>query len=393
MESIRINIAGDLFLGKRIERIAQDNPTTLFDEKILDIFTNADFNIINLESPLTLAGNEHKILKTGPHMKSIPTSINVLKILNIQLATLANNHIYDFGDKGLLDTIELCKSQNISTVGAGMNLIKASEISLHKIGQITIGIVNITENEWSIASDTHGGANPVNIIANVRSIINAKKEADIVILIIHGGNENFNYPSPRIIDQYRFYAEQGASLIVGHHAHCISGYETYNEVPIFYGLGNFLFDYESKFSGWYEGLVLNIMINSKKEITWKLLPYQQCKGKLRVELLDENERIKIEKELLAINNVILNPQQLKEKYNELIIAQEKEILSMLSTSFMFNNKYVRSIIRKLGLERFFIRHDQLKLILNSARCESLKDVMFGVIENYLKTNKKYFSKT
>lgn len=384
MDSININIAGDLFLGRRIEPIAKDNPASLFDKEIITLFRNADFNIINLESPLTDAGVEYQISKSGPFLKASPSTVGALNLLNINLVTLANNHIYDYGDKGVADTINVCKSQNISTVGAGSNLSQASEIFLKKIDQITIGVVNITENEWSIADANHGGANPIDIVANTRTLHVAKQVADIVILIVHGGYELYHYPSPRMVDLYHYYAEEGASLVISHHSHCISGYEIYNGVPIFYGLGNFLFDSLSGFDGWYKGVLLNIQINSKKEISWNLLPYHQCNGGLQVELLDVNMKKDVENEILAINEIIADPQKLKSKYNDLILKQEDFFLSIFSTSYVFTFKFFRSAIRRLGLEKFFLRKEQIKLILNSSRCESLRDVSHSVIENYLK---------
>ena len=58
-------------------------------------------------------------------------------------------------------------------------------------------------------------------------------------MIVHGGHECYNLPSPRMQKQYLFYADQGADIVVGHHTHCISGYEVYKGVPIYYSLGNF----------------------------------------------------------------------------------------------------------------------------------------------------------
>jgi hypothetical protein len=383
MDSISINIAGDLFLGKKIEAIAKENPGSLFDEKILNIFQNSDFNIINLESPLTDAGEEHQISKSGPFLKASPSTIGVLDLLRVNLVTLANNHIYDYGDKGVSDTLNLCKNHNISTVGAGSNISQASEIFLKKFDQITIGVVNITENEWSISNDVHGGANPIDVVANTRTLHAIKQIADIVILIVHGGHERFHFPSPRMVDLHHYYAEEGASLIIGHHSHCISGYEIYNGVPIFYGLGNFLFHSQSDFEGWYEGVLLNIQINNQKKISWNLLPYQQCNGKFQVELLEGEKKQEVEADIQIINEIIANPQKLKSKYNDLILSHEEFILSIFSTSYLFNSRYFRSVIRRLGLGKLFLRKEQIKLILNSARCESLKEITYGVIEKYL----------
>lgn len=387
MDTIKINIAGDLFLGRRLEPIAINNPESLFDENVLQLFRSSDFNILNLESPLTNAGNEFQILKTGPNLKASPKTIGVLNSIKTDIVTLANNHIYDYGDKGLSDTLEICRRNNIATVGAGLSLNSASDIFFKKIKDITIGFVNFAENEWSNANDKHGGANPMNVIANTISIKNAKAKADIVIVIIHGGHEYYNFPSPRMVEQYRFYAQQGASAIIGHHSHCISGYEVFDGIPIFYGLGNFLFDSEIKLNGWHEGIIVNLKIDSQKNIVWELHPYKQCKEELKIELLKGEEKSAIENQIKNINSIIADPQKLEEKFNALVEANTKIILSVFSTSYFLNNKYFRATIRKLGMERFFLRRIQLKSILNYLRCEAHKDITFEVLLSYLKSKK------
>jgi poly-gamma-glutamate synthesis protein (capsule biosynthesis protein) len=386
MEETSINITGDLFLGRRIETIAVENPEALFDAGVIKLFESSSLNIINLESPLTDAGDKDKIIKTGPHLKASPKTIKALDQLNIHLVTLANNHIYDYGDRGLTDTLLLCKQHHISTVGAGRTLDEASKIFFKKIGEATVAIVNIAENEWSNANETKGGANPMNLIANTRSINEAKKVADIVIVIIHGGHEWYHFPSPRMVDQYRFYAEQGASIVVGHHSHYISGYEIFNDVPIFYGLGNFLFDSTTKLNGWYEGLLLNISISNQKEFTWNLFPYKQCGDNLKIEFLEGEEKLNIENRIKKYNSIIADPLKLRGKFDTLIEEHKKAILSTFSTSYFLKYKYFRSAIRKLGMERFFMRKEQIKSIMNYSRCEAHKDITFEVILNYLKEN-------
>jgi poly-gamma-glutamate synthesis protein (capsule biosynthesis protein) len=386
MSSITLNIAGDLFLGGRLESIVQEDPMSLFDTKVLDLFNNSDFNILNLESPLTNAGNKDKIEKTGPNLKAAPETIEALKILNTNLVTLANNHIYDYGNKGLSDTLELCKNHDIETVGAGLTLAGAKKIFYKEFAALSIAVVNIAENEWCNANEVRGGANPMNLISNTRSIIEAKKMADVVILIIHGGHEYYHFPSPRMVDQYRFYAEQGASIIIGHHSHFISGYEISNGVPIFYGLGNFLFDSDTELKEWHQGLLLTLQINSKKEIIWKLEPFKQCSGFMKVELLEGEEKKDIERKLAYINSIINDKMKLTEKFKNLIEQQKKEVLSMYSTSYFLKYKYLRSAIRKSGMEFLFLRRDQLKSILNHSRCEAHRDISNEVLNNYINSD-------
>ena len=123
-----------------------------------------------------------------------------------------------------------------------------------------IAILNFCENEWSIAEDDSPGANPMDIIDNTNHIREAKASHDKVIVIVHGGHEYYNLPSPRMQKQYRFYADQDADIVVGHNTHCISGSEMYKGVPIYYSLGNFLFTGRSTIENWYYGLVLELEI-------------------------------------------------------------------------------------------------------------------------------------
>jgi poly-gamma-glutamate synthesis protein (capsule biosynthesis protein) len=387
--NITLNITGDLFLGRRLEPIAKQSPGSLFDAKVLDLFNKSDFNIINLESPLTNAGDKYMIEKTGPNLKAAPETIGVLDILKTNLVTLANNHIYDYGIRGLADTLQQCKNHHIDTVGAGVTFAEAKKIFYKKFRTLSIAVINVAENEWCNANESRGGANPMNLISNTRSIAEAKRSADIIILIIHGGHEHYHYPSPRMVEQYRFYAEQGASIIISHHSHFISGYEVYKNVPIFYGLGNFLFDSKTTSKGWSEGLLLNIQLNDKKEIKWTIIPFKQCKDRMKVELLEGEEKEELEGQIEHINSIISDKHKLRYEFNQLVNMKEKEVLSIVSTSYFLKFKYLRSIIRKLGLEHFFLRREQLKSILNFARCEAHRDITLKVLRNYI--NKEHTS--
>jgi hypothetical protein len=225
----------------------------------------------------------------------------------------------------------------------------------------------------------------MDLISNTRALHEAKKLADIVILIIHGGHELYQYPSPRMVDQYHYYAEEGALIIISHHSNCISGHEIYANVPIFYGLGNFIFDHITDFKQWYAGILLNIKINKLKEISWEIHSYKQCKENFKVELLEGSEKRKIENEIMSFNKILTDSMILEKKFANLVNNQKEYILSIFSTSYVFKFHNLRAAIRKFGLEWLFLRHNQLKSILNYSSSELLKDITFKVINNYIHT--------
>src|SRR5690554_346545 len=248
---MRLLIAGDLVINQSY------NVLENIDPELVELFSRSDCNIVNLEAPVTESKN--KILKTGPHLKADKKStLDVLKCLNIHIAALANNHIKDYDEQGVLHTIEFCVENGIQPTGAGENIEKASRTHVLKTDEGTIAIINIAENEWASAGANSAGANGMDLIKDTRKIQQAKIENDFVFVIVHGGHEYYNLPSPRMQEQYRFYAEQGADLVVGHHTHCVSGYEIYQGTPIYYSLGNFLFTKSNPNEEWYTSLVLEL---------------------------------------------------------------------------------------------------------------------------------------
>src|SRR5690606_37654546 len=122
------------------------------------------------------------------------------------------------------------------------------------------------------------------------SIQEAKSQSDFVLVIVHGGHEYYNLPSLRMQKQYRFYIDNGADLVVGHHSHCISGMETYKNKKIYYSLGNFLFTKPSVFKGWYNGLILEVIISKDKEISVTHKFVEQSKVDYGLSFVQDRER-------------------------------------------------------------------------------------------------------
>src|SRR5690554_6283161 len=304
---MRILIAGDLFVSDQYYK------NNIIDKSIQDLFSSADYRIINLEAPITNDRSKNKIIKTGPHLRmSEQSAISVLKQLNIDGVTLANNHILDYGTKGLLDTFDTLKSDEVAYVGAGTNLKDAAKyITLNKEG-LKIAVINFCENEWSIAEEDSPGANPMDIIDNANQIKEAKATHDKVIVIVHGGHEYYNLPSPRMQKQYRFYADQGADIVVGHHTHCISGNEVYNGVPIYYSLGNFLFTKNKITDEWYTGLVLEIQI-SKDKFNHMIYPVKQQKGSCQLSIISGEDKDAVLEKINRFNKIIINEVKLHKR--------------------------------------------------------------------------------
>lgn len=378
---IEILVGGDFAPINGSEKTAIESPEQIWGDS-LEIFRNADMSIINLEVPLT--DSIELIDKTGPNIKASKECVNSLKAAGIDLVTLANNHIYDFGNKGVADTLEVCKESGIDTVGAGMNLEEAQKTYYKEIKGLKIAVVNFAENEWNSAEVDHAGSNPMNLIDNVKQIRDAKKNSDFVMVIVHGGHEYYLYPSPRMQKEYRFYAEEGASIVVGHHTHCVSGYEIHNDVPIFYSLGNLFFPWEGKPDFWYEGMLLKLnILTENKSICFELIPYEQSKRVDEIKIMEEPGKGKFFNNINSINNIMSDEPLLQNEW-EKFVGKRSEIYF---SNIMIQSDFLRKIVHKLKLLKN-PKKEYSKKVLNIIRCESHRDILISSIKKMFNDKKK-----
>lgn len=370
---MKILITGDFVIN-------QPYNTSQISDEVKELFAQSDYNIVNLEAPVT--NSVSKIIKTGPHLKADKeNTLDVLKALNVNLCTLANNHVLDYDEQGVLDTLDFCKENNIETVGAGKNKEEAAKVFYLASEVGKIAFINIAENEWASATETTAGANGMDLIDDVKTIQEAKQQSDFVFVIVHGGHEYYNLPSPRMQKQYRFYIENGADLVVGHHTHCISGNEVYNGVPIYYSLGNFLFTKHSSYEDWYLGMVLEVEIKNGN-ITSQLHPIKQEKESFELSLLNGNKQLDVLNRISKYNDIISNSVKLKNEWDIYIKSKYNSYLSYWSPLSFINNRYVKAICNKLGIK--LINKTGMALGLNLMRCEAHNDMSKEVIKKYLK---------
>jgi len=372
---IKILITGDLCPVNRIEHLAKSgNFKSIFND-FITVTEENDLNITNLECPLYNGTNNIK--KRGPSLKAKESLVKILTSGNFNLATLANNHLMDFGEDGLNSTIGACKRENISIVGAGSNLKNARIPFYKKIKDKTIAIINIAENEFATTQNERPGANPLNPVTNYYDIKDAKSKADFVFVIVHGGHELYRLPSPRMQEIYRFMIDAGADSVVGHHTHCYSGYEIYHNKPIFYSLGNFLFDWPEKRSSiWNSGYALQFIINDEN-IDFKLHPYIQGDIEPGVRLMNDQEKDQFKNQLLQLNLQIGNSEVIALKFEEFLNTRKRNYLSHFEP---YTNKFLVLLYNK-GLLPSLVTGHKKRLLLNIIRCEAHRDLLIKTLSN------------
>jgi poly-gamma-glutamate capsule biosynthesis protein CapA/YwtB (metallophosphatase superfamily) len=176
---IKILITGDFCPHNRIEKLALKEDFGAIFNDFIDVFKGNDLNITDLECPLT--ESESARPKTGPHQKALPECIKILKHADIRLAAMANNHIMDYNSKGVIDTIGLCNSNGIATVGVGSTLEDARKPFSISINKKRIAILNFADNEFLTATDSSYSCNPINLVQVYYDIIDAKLKNDYLI--------------------------------------------------------------------------------------------------------------------------------------------------------------------------------------------------------------------
>lgn len=373
---MKILITGDLVVR------GDYNASEQIDQKVIDLFSESDYRIVNLEAPLT--ESNYKIPKTGPHIKGSKKSTqDILKTLQINIATLANNHLKDFGEQGALDTIDFCRKQGIQTVGAGKNREDASKILYLNGDNSRVAIINIAENEWATASENEAGANGMHLISDIRKIREAKTNAAVVIIIVHGGHEHYSLPSPGMRELYRFYAEEGADLVIGHHTHCISGNEVYKGTPIYYSLGNFLFPSNINNSEWFKGLILEIEIEENK-IKTNIHTALVDKESFEISLANEPQQREVNNQIAEYSSIITDDIMLNKAWMNFISQSRNLYLYYWSPLSFMKSGNLKSMLNKLKLN--FLNKNGLLLYQNLIRCESHRELSDETFKYYL--NKK-----
>ena len=234
-----ISFTGDIAFSKYFKDAWKD--PSFIDDGIVNFLKNSDHVVANVECPMT--GGDVSVDSSLTHA-SDPKAVAVLKYINADIWTIANNHVLDCGVSGMMDTVRLAQENGCTTFGAGMNKEDATRpVILNEAGGIGIfGVTYKVQDYMEAGEDIPGCIMYPDIVAIERTIREIKKNNRWCILIAHAGEEFSSIPLPCVRKQYLKYLELGADIVIGHHPHVTQNYETVGNKIIFYSLGNFIFD-------------------------------------------------------------------------------------------------------------------------------------------------------
>lgn len=253
---------GDIFLKTK------DNSDPF--KNLKKVFQSQDIIFGNLETVLSNRGSP---LPKRVSLRTESENIRYLKDAEFSIVNIANNHIMDYGEIGLLDTINILEKNNIKFIGAGRNIKEAIEPVILKKNSSRIGFIGFT-SAGLVAEEKHSGCVPLNKELVLNCISKLKKKVDILIVSLHWGIEYIFYPSPEQQQLARILIDNGADLIIGHHPHVIQGVEEYKNGLIFYSLGNCNFGVEQdkNYKGTNIGLIVSIEFLKMRRKNYELIP-------------------------------------------------------------------------------------------------------------------------
>ncbi|MDD2798972.1 MAG: CapA family protein [Bacteroidales bacterium] len=374
---ISILITGDFCPINRVESLALNKKYEAVFNDFQSVFEENDLNVTDMECPLSMSS--YRMKKTGPHQYAHPDCINLLSFAKIDLVAMANNHILDLGEEGVEDTLKLCKNSNIETVGIGRNQEEARAYFVKEIKGKKIAILNFSDNEFLSTPQSEVQANPVFPIHNFYDIQQAKSECDFVILVAHAGNEFFHLPSPRTKELYRFFVDVGVDAVIAHHTHCFSGYEVYKEKPIFYGLGNFVYDNPEKKNGdWNEGYVVKLLLTDR--VNFEIIPLKQGNETPGVFRLSKIESSAFNEKIENLSQIIADDIRLENEFQAYCKSVENMYDAFIEPYW---GKYIHKL-KSLGLFPRLLNNRKRLLYLNLIRCDSHRDVLLRMLDKYRK---------
>ena len=244
---VSIAVAGDVMFARNMEGVLSSDSSPFAG--VSNVTSNVDLLIINFENAAT---NSENAVKGDVPLKCDPKYVPLAKANNRTIATLANNHVCDYGFTGMRDTIKYLKDAGITPMGAGENASDAHKSVTQNINNRDITVLNYMDSNnfaeydyqsLPYANDSSPGYSAYNSEDAKKQISEARGNgSDFIMVSMHFGNEYSMSPNT---DQEKIAHElidYGADIVVGAHPHVPQGVEMYKGKPICYSLGNFMFD-------------------------------------------------------------------------------------------------------------------------------------------------------
>ncbi len=264
--SATLLFVGDIMLSRNIGKLMVKNDDWSYPYRLIsDTLRDADLTFGNFENPVSDRG----VLSGSIYSFRVdPRAIPAFREAGFDVVSLANNHIWDYGQDAFMDTLTILNTHGIATVGAGVDFSQAHTAVIQEVKGTKVAFLAYTNLLPGFLGRPDGApavAYP-DLTQISADILEAKKKADIVVVSYHWGDEYETSHNRTQGDLAHATIDAGADLVIGHHPHVVQEVEKYKHGYIAYSLGNFIFD--QNFSpDTSHGLMLQVEIKKKSIVS------------------------------------------------------------------------------------------------------------------------------
>ena len=341
---MKIALLGDIGL---FGKYTLDNPVIKeYFKEVSNLLKNMDVVIGNLEVPLCNTDTPKK--GKSASIRSNPKNVELIKFLNITHVSLANNHVFDYGEQGYLETKKILDENNIKYFGVE----NKNEFIISEDNKIALsGYVCYSTNALGYLENNTIGVNELDIDKVENNLSKNNKEGYLNIVSFHIGEEHIHYPNRNHIKLARKLSDKIPHIFYGHHPHVLQGIEKYKESLHIYSLGNFCFDdvYTKKSK---EPLVKQKIANKESAIIILNIENNKLLDHKVIPIFDNGKELSLPKDRVI-------EEKIKEYSNYLKI--EEDLYNKTRTEKL--NKYIESrkqlrnfnwYIKRLNLDTFLM---------------------------------------
>ena len=244
-ENVSIAVTGDVMFARKMPNVLSMDSSPFAG--VSNVTSTVDLLLINFENAATTSGDA---LKGDVPLKCDPSYVPLARANNNTIAALANNHAIDYGVGGMDDTLKYLKEADITPMGAGDSEDEAHAAVVKDINGRKITVLNymdsnnFAEYSYDIMPYANGSSPGYSAYdsEDAHKQIAENNDSDLIIAYLHFGNEYSNSPNEDQVKIAHELIDYGADVVIGSHPHVTQGIEMYNGKPIFYSLGNFIFD-------------------------------------------------------------------------------------------------------------------------------------------------------
>lgn len=268
-------------------------------EDVREELNQADITMVNEEFPFSTRGTPMEDKQYT--FRADPAYVTALLEMGVDIVTLANNHILDYGKDALTDTFTTLDHAGIKYAGAGASAERAKELQTIEVQGRKIGFLAasrvIPVSDWNVDNSVPGVFTTYDGTALCNAVEEAEQLCDYVVVFVHWGVENEAYPQDYQESLAKQYIDAGADLVIGCHTHCLQGVEYYNGKPIYYSLGNFIFGSEIDRS-----MAVKVTLHPDSSVECRLVPVYAAAG--RTEKMSEEDAASLYQYLESISDGI-----------------------------------------------------------------------------------------